>query len=266
MVFLRRGITALLVFSLISLTSILTSEKVNAQEVAKTECPMAQFLTVGNKPCVKNQTPEQKLFPKEALVPTPELKKETKKENHNPQIAFVPKNPVPESNGSLSAEVLFNMINEHRAQINLPAYQNEDQVCSIAAGRRDEIVEEIFVTGQLHAGFWGDNHPFWATENMIWQHSEKLAMNWWLNSPIHRAAIEGDYLYACGTCNGEVCNMVFSSLTPKVTPVKQVAAALEPPQTDALQPTVQTPTPQVTFSKVLAAEKGKLTNTSSIIR
>ena len=265
MVFLRRGITALLVFSLISLASILTSEKVNAQEVAKTECPITQFFIVDNKACVKNQTPEQKLFPKEALIPTPELKKE-KKENHTPQIAFAPKSPVPESNGSLSADVLFNMINEHRAQINLPAYQKEDQVCSIATGRREEIVEEIFVTGQLHAGFWADNHPFFATENMIWQHSEVEAMNWWLNSPIHRAAIEGDYLYACGTCNGEVCNMVFSSLTPKVTPVKQIAVVSEPPKDDISKPTIQVPTPQETFSKVLAAEKNKLTNANSIIR
>lgn len=227
---------------------------------------MTQSLIVVKSACVKKETPDQKLFLSEKLAPTPEIKKIVKKEKLEEKTVFIAQNPVPEHAGELSADVLFDMINQHRSQISLPVYQKEPQVCAIAAGRREEIVQEIFVTGQLHAGFWGDNNPFWATENMIWQHSEKLAMNWWLNSPIHRAAIEGDYLYACGTCNGEVCNMIFSSLIPKITRLPEVAIAAEPPKLEGASPTMQAPTPQEAFAKVVDVEKNRFSNAQGIIR
>lgn len=221
---------------------------------------MAQYLIVDKKPCVKKSTPQEKLFPKEKLVPTIEPKKEEKKEEvKQPEIAYTQPNALPASpSGTLSADVLFEMINSHRASISLPPYQKEGQICSIAEGRREEIVHEIFVTGALHAGFWSDNHPFFATENMIWQNTEAEAMNWWLNSPVHRSAIEGDYLYACGTCNGEVCNMIFSSLTPKVLPANPPVVIGEKPKIGT--PLIPTVKPEEVLSKALTTEKSRLAN------
>lgn len=262
MVFLKRSITVLLVAIFISLASILTTEKTHAQELVKSECPLTQYLSVAKKPCVK-VPPKQKLFLKEQLIPTPEPKKEEKKEEATPQITFSPQNFTPAPTGTLSADVLFTMINEHRASISLPAYQKEAQVCGVAEGRREEITQEIFVTGALHAGFWSDNHPFWATENMIWQHTETEAMNWWLNSPVHRSAIEGDYLYACGTCNGEVCNMIFSSLTPKATQSATFAVATTP-KVEVPKQATPTVKPEEALSKTLQTEKNRLGGTLQV--
>lgn len=227
-------------------------------------CHVTQYLIVGNKPCVVKKTPEQKLFPKEILAPTPiPEKKEEIKEEPQP-VTFIPQNFTP-ATGTLSADLLFDMINQHRASISLPAYQKEPQVCSVADARKDEIVHEMFVTGALHAGFWGDNYPFWATENMIWQHTEAEAMNWWLNSPVHRSAIEGNYAYACGTCNGEVCNMIFTSLAPKATESAQFAY-VQP----VITPKIETPKielkPQEIISKAVDNEKAKLPISTTILR
>lgn len=225
---------------------------------------MAQYLIVSKKSCVKPQTATQKLFPREALAPAP-IPQKKEEEKQTPYITFVAENFTPAPTGTLSADLLFDMINQHRTSISLPVYQKEAQVCAVAEGRKDEITHEIFVTGALHSGFWADNHAFWATENMIWQHTETEAMNWWLNSPVHRAAIEGDYTYACGTCNGEVCNMIFSSLTPKATASASFTAALplvskvETPKT-----TVPSITPEKALSKMLSIEQSRLANTLTI--
>jgi len=145
-----------------------------------------------------------------------------------PQIS-----PQSEPSGAgLSADVLFTMINEHRAKIGLPAYIKNDELCSIAASRGPELYGEIFVTYSMHAGLYKRNLPYWITENMIHQKTEALAMQWWLNSPVHRAAIEGNYTYSCGTCVGYSCEQLFTSFQSKY------------PQATTTTPALSTPTPQ----------------------
>ena len=67
----------------------------------------------------------------------------------------------------------------------------------------------------MHAGFYNRHLPYWATENIISQKTEADAVNWWLHSPIHRSAIEGNYTNASVACQGNNCSMIFTSFAPK---------------------------------------------------
>jgi uncharacterized protein YkwD len=116
---------------------------------------------------------------------------------------------------SLSSEVLFQKINNHRAKIGLPAFQKDERICQVAQSRAPELYREIFVTRRMHQGFYGRKLPYWATENMIHQNTEDQAFNWWMRSYIHRKAIQGNYKYACGACSGKSCAMIFTSFQPK---------------------------------------------------
>ena len=125
--------------------------------------------------------------------------------------------PSAGSSGGLNAEVLFAMVNQTRASAGLPAFQKHPDVCSIAYSRAPEIENEIYGNSYIHAGFRTKNIPFWASENMISQQTEQEALNWWLNSPVHRSAILGSDTYACTVCSGKTCAMIFSSLEPKAS-------------------------------------------------
>ncbi len=144
-----------------------------------------------------------------------------------PQIS-----PQTEPNGAgLSADVLFTMINEHRAKLGLPAYVKHDELCSLASSRGPQLYSEIFVTHTMHVGLHNRNLPYWITENMIHQQTEAQAMQWWLNSPVHRAGIEGNYTYSCGTCVGYDCVQLFTNFQakfpqiPSPTPTPQLPEA-----------------------------------------
>lgn len=118
------------------------------------------------------------------------------------------------SNGSLHADTIFSIINQHRSQIGLPSFQRDDRLCQIAQARAPQITNEV-VTGTMHSGFFALHLPYWATENIISIHSDQEAVNWWLNEPIHRHAIEGNYIYSCVACSGESCSEVFTNFQPK---------------------------------------------------
>lgn len=136
-----------------------------------------------------------------------------------PQTPDAPAQPIssaPTASGSvLNADVLFNMVNDYRSSIGLAPFQKDARICDVAASRGPELDNEIYVTHTMHAGFYARNLPYWATENMISMQTEQQALDWWLHSPIHRAAIEGDYKYACTGCYGKSCDMIFTNFTPK---------------------------------------------------
>lgn len=217
------SLTALLVVTFFSLTSTVLTTKTQAQEVrlealtkasGVSQCIKDSFIPASkNCPQPQKKIKNSEFLPTASLIPKIELKKEEKKEI---KVATPAPQFSPSPTGTLSAEVLFEMVNAHRASISLPALEKEAQICHVAEARRQGIADEIFQGLPMHAGFYNMNLPYWATENMIYQHSEQEALTWWLNSPIHRSAIEGSYRYACGVCNGEVCNMVFTNLEPKI--------------------------------------------------
>lgn len=115
----------------------------------------------------------------------------------------------------LNADVLFSLMNTQRATLSLPPFQKNDQLCSVATSRAPEAATEIFSGGRMHAGFWSRNLPYFATENMIYQQTEQAALNWWLNSPIHRSAVDGNYTNSCVACSGKVCVAIFTSFVPR---------------------------------------------------
>ena len=123
--------------------------------------------------------------------------------------------PAYATDGTLSADVLFSMTNQKRAEAGLPAFEKHPEVCAVAESRKPEIENEIYGNSSIHAGFRARNLPFRASENMISRGSETEAFNWWMNSSIHRAGILGESKYACVACQNKTCAMIFSSLEPK---------------------------------------------------
>lgn len=121
--------------------------------------------------------------------------------------------PIPQSS-SLNAEVVFDLINKYRNSIGLASFEKNDELCSLAASRGPELAGEV-ASGALHSGLYSRNLPYWVTENMKYGGDEQEVLRWWLNSPIHRAAIEGNYKYSCGVCVGDTCEQLFTNFVPK---------------------------------------------------
>lgn len=130
-----------------------------------------------------------------------------------------------QSGSVLNAEKLFQMVNAYRNSIGLSSFAMDPRVCDIVHSRAGELDNEIYGNSYMHAGFQARSLPYWATENMISMQTEEQALTWWLNSPIHRSAIEGNYVYACIACSGKSCAMVFTNFEPKA---QEVVASVSP--------------------------------------
>jgi len=113
--------------------------------------------------------------------------------------------------GGLQSEVLFAMINATRAQSGLPVFEKSDATCSMANVRAPEIYNEVFGSSYMHAGFRARNQGYSMNENIISIRTEQEAVNWWLNSPVHRASLLGNYKYSCISCSGNSCSEIFSN-------------------------------------------------------
>jgi uncharacterized protein YkwD len=138
------------------------------------------------------------------------------------------------TNGTLNADVLFNLVNATRVQYGLAPFLKDERICAVTASRAPELDSEIWVTHTMHAGFYARNLPYRATENIISMRTEQEALTWWLNSPVHRAALLGNYTHACTACAGRSCSMIFTNFEPK-----QMVVA--PTQVVILTPAVTTP-------------------------
>lgn len=114
---------------------------------------------------------------------------------------------------SLQADVIFELVNAHRTNIGLAAVQKDERVMQVAISREPELFDEIFVNGNMHAGFYARNLSYKASEIVIYFNTEEGAVNWWLNSPVHRSIIENaSYTHAGIGCAGKACSMIFASL------------------------------------------------------
>jgi uncharacterized protein YkwD len=71
------------------------------------------------------------------------------------------------------------------------------------------------MSGHMHAGMARRAFDYWVSENIIYNNTEQGAVNWWMNSPVHRSALLGDTKYACVACSGNSCSMIFTSFIPK---------------------------------------------------
>jgi len=115
----------------------------------------------------------------------------------------------------LNADFIFSLVNKHRLDIGLPVFQKDDRICHIAQVRAPQISNEI-LTRTMHNGFFALNLPYFATENIIAIQTEQEAVNWWLHSPVHRHAIENDYVYSCVACSGKSCSEIFTNFEAKL--------------------------------------------------
>lgn len=132
-------------------------------------------------------------------------------------VAYKVEAVEPPTTGGLSPEVIFSMVNQIRVNAGLAPFEKDDRLCALANERAPELYNEIYVNGNMHAGLARrqSSIPYWVTENMISQQTEQQAVNWWMNSPVHRSAIMGSYTHACVSCSGNNCAMLFSSFVSK---------------------------------------------------
>lgn len=141
----------------------------------------------------------------EASIKEPVLAKEVKAESQETVT------------NELNAEILLSLVNEHRQKIGIPALQKDDSLMQYAASRTPQLFDEIFVNGNMHAGFHALNLPYYATENIIYNRSETGAFNWWLNSGVHRAAIQNpEHTHTGIACSGKTCAQIFTSFIPRM--------------------------------------------------
>ena|ERR1700722_1643644 len=123
--------------------------------------------------------------------------------------------PAPESNtGGLNASDIFSMVNTYRAQQGLLAFQQDAKTCSLAQVRAPEVAGEV-ASGNFHAGLIAMDLDYWNTENIIQMNSDQAAFNWWINDPIHHAAIVSNNTYSCVACSGNSCAEEFTSYAPR---------------------------------------------------
>lgn len=116
--------------------------------------------------------------------------------------------------GTLNGDVIFSMVNSYRNQAGLPSFKQDENLCQLASSRAVEILGELW-QGTLHRGLYNRNLSYWITENAIFMPTETSAVNWWLHSSIHRAAIYSSHVYSCVKCTGDACSELFTDYQPK---------------------------------------------------
>lgn len=160
--------------------------------------------------------PEPAITPEaleEEVEPTPTPLPAADKPQGAPVEQPVPTTP-PNPAGGLSPDLIFQMINSKRTAAGLQAFEKEEKLCELATSRTPELAGEL-ERGSLHAGFYGRKLPYWASENVIYMRNEEEAVAWWLNSPVHRASIFGDYKFSCVACLANSCSQIFTNYISK---------------------------------------------------
>lgn len=111
-------------------------------------------------------------------------------------------------------DVIFELVNNHRASIGKVPFIKDEALCSLAQTRANEIGSEMS-RGVLHSGLYNRDLGYFITENAKTGGDENETVRWWLNSYIHRSQIQSDYTNACVGCVGKNCALLFTSYTPK---------------------------------------------------
>ena len=142
------GCTAvLLAATLFSLASILTTPKAYAQEKSQDSlrgssphensgravqvCPMTQFLIASKNPCIATQTTTETFLPITSILPADLPKKE---KNTEPTLQLTISTSQPTA--TLSADLLFDLVNNHRKNLGLTLLEHDARVCGVAETRR----------------------------------------------------------------------------------------------------------------------------------
>jgi uncharacterized protein YkwD len=130
-------------------------------------------------------------------------------------IVKKPISSVSVSPASLSGDVIFDLVNQHRVSIGRPALIKDTVLCSIAQTRAPQVSDELYGGKKMHSGFYALNLPYWATENIAAYATESQTVKWWLSDYIHKKAIEGTATHSCAACSGRFCSQIFTSYVKK---------------------------------------------------
>ena len=114
----------------------------------------------------------------------------------------------------LNSDKIFELVNQYRASLGLPAFEREASVCDLAQVRSSKLAGEL-ANGTIHSGLYSRNLPYWIWENAKVGSNEEETIAWWISSPLHRQSIVSDYKYSCVKCTGSNCSQLFTSFTPK---------------------------------------------------
>lgn len=159
-----------------------------------------------SKPEISEPEPSKKL----ETAKKEEVKVEEKEEVKSPEPSAVPVTTPSTPN----AEKLFQMVNEYRANLGLPAFEKEQSICEIAKQRAPQVNGEL-KSGTLHKGFKALDLPYWATENIAAYSTIEENLKFWLADYIHKKAIESDNKYSCVACSGSACSEIFTNFIKK---------------------------------------------------
>lgn len=134
-----------------------------------------------------------------------------------PVISQAPTDNLPaDQSQNLNSDLIFDLTNAHRTSIGKPAFQKDAALCELAKTRSTELHGELFEgKGALHSGLYNRNLPYLVVENAKYGSNEAGTLKWWLNSPVHRASIENNYVYSCVACVGTQCSQLFTSYNPR---------------------------------------------------
>lgn len=207
-----------------------TSSKKLASPVEKLDTQINAAPVKTTDICSVYSAPKVEEVKPEALVssvsyyatPTPQVEGASPSATPTEAISVTP-TPAVATAHQLDAEKLFALVNQTRTAAGLAPLQKNPAVCEVAHARAPEMQSNV-MSGNMHAGFYARKPNYQSTENIIYMQTEEQALNWWLNSPVHRSAIYGNYADSCLVCEGNTCAQIFANVnpaTPTPTPAIQ---------------------------------------------
>jgi uncharacterized protein YkwD len=173
-------------------------------------------------PVIKENEGEAKAIIAQNLIPQPTIA-EVAEVNSTPEAEITPiptmiplQDKYAPADAVLDTGKIFGLVNQYRASLGLPPFEQVEKVCELAQTRSSEIIAEIG-NGTLHSGLYNRPLPYWIFENAKYGSNEEGTVAWWLASPIHHHSIVSDYKYSCVRCTGSYCTQLFTSFSPKQT-------------------------------------------------
>jgi uncharacterized protein YkwD len=215
----------LLVPPVLAEESTSSSELVLATSIQNTEIVPTELNSPTPEPSTqpKSKNTEVVITPKATIKPT---STPTEKPSSSPIASIKPlptvaptSTPTPTAEpavntGGLSADKIFDLVNNYRSSKGLPPVQKDERACEVARSRAPEIAAEIS-GGYMHKGIRERALPYFNSEIIISMRSEEAAVQWWINDYIHRVQMEGDYKYSCAACSGNSCVQEFTNFVPR---------------------------------------------------
>lgn len=119
------------------------------------------------------------------------------------------------STAHLNSDKLWSLIEEWRTKEGLPAYIKDQRICDIANNRILEVDKEIKENAP-HKGFVDAVKDFPIrggsfSENIVGAGSEEEALDKWLRSASHSAALRKSYTYSCISTKGPYAIQEFAN-------------------------------------------------------